>query len=159
MEKRTKILMGGLVILAVAVSSVAGGLWWLSLPVQQLSGTLYFNDSGESHGGFEMACQWNISLMVRGGMGVLLAAPEPDEIGNAALEKWSYTVTGFQMTPNLVVMALDGHPMQLSFVEDDTVWNQFDNQYITATPDFDPTIFPGFMNHYYVELRLVPVYA
>jgi hypothetical protein len=157
MEKRLKVIIGSLIILAVATSVVAGGLWWLTLPVQQVSGTLYFNDSGESHGGFEMACQWNISLTVRGGMGVLVATPEPDKIGNEALEKWSYTVTGFKMTPELAVMALDGDVLELPFVENDTVWNQFHNQYIVATPSLSPTIFPGFLSHYYVELRLFPL--
>ena len=66
---------------------------------------------------------------------------------------------GFWIELESCVMALDGHPLSLRWVENDTVWNQFHNQFITATPDLDPMVFPGFLNHYYVELRLAPAIA
>jgi hypothetical protein len=157
-----------LIILAVALSGITGGLLWLSWLSGRrwgCEGTLYFNDSGESHGGFEMAAQWNVTLsiiwdqMLRPphiGTGILVVTPDPHQLGNDALKKWIYTVNGFLIDGESCVMALDGHPLTLRWVDNDTIWNQFDNQFITTTPDLDPTVFPGFLGHYYVELRLAP---
>jgi hypothetical protein len=159
LKKPTKVTISAFIILAVAVSGVTGGLLWLSLPPWWCHGTLYFNDSGGSHGGFEMAAQWIVTLSIRGGIGVLVVAPDPNQLGNSALKKWIYTITGFEINFESCVMALNGRVLTLPLVENDTVWNQFDHQYTIATPNLDPEIFPGFLSHYYVELRLAPVYA
>ena len=154
LEKRTKTLVAGLTIAVVAFSGMAAGLAWLSLPVEQLVGTLYFNDSGEAHGGFEMAAQWDVKLAVRGGVGTLDVTSDPNQLSNGALKKWNYLVTGFRRTSDFIVMTLDGHLLQLPYVKNDTVWNRYDEAYILRTPDLDPTIFPGFLGTYYAELRL-----
>jgi len=154
LDRRTKILIAGVGVILVAAGATGGYLFLASLPLVQLKGTLYFNDSGEPFGGFEMACQWNVTLIVRGGSGVLVVTPEPDMLGNDALKKWTYTVTGFQISEESITMALDGHPVVLPFCEEDSTWNSYHNHYIATY--LDPSIFPGFSSHYYVELRLAP---
>ena len=111
-----------------------------------------------------MAAQWNVTLSViwdwsERGTGLLVVTPDPNQLGNDALKKWIYTVTGFHVNLASCVMALDGNVLTLPWVENETVWNQFHNQWIIATPDLNPAIFPGFLSHYYVELRLAPAYA
>ncbi len=131
-----------------------GILNYVSQPILTFTGSLYYNDSGESHGGFEGAMQWNVTMKVQAGNGLLIVTPEPGYLNNNRLQKWSYGITGLQITSDLIVMAIDGYFIALEFVENDTVWNSYDNHYIAYTPDLIPTIFPGFLHHYYVELRL-----
>ncbi|MFW9934787.1 MAG: hypothetical protein ACFFDU_04540 [Candidatus Thorarchaeota archaeon] len=158
MERRTKILVG-LVSIVVFITGLiaAGSLIYVNQPSLIMTGTLYFNDSGEHHGGFEMAMQWNVTLFLKENSGQLVVTPEPGYMCNDVLLKWSYSIVGFQISEQNITMAIDSHPVVLEFVENDTIWNRYHNQYISATPDLSPTIFPGFISHYYVEFRLAQV--
>ncbi|MFX1491868.1 MAG: hypothetical protein ACFFBU_06385, partial [Promethearchaeota archaeon] len=98
-----------------------------------------------------------VSLTVKADFGLLVVTPEPDFMANEMLLKWIYHIGEFQITEEQIVMDIDGHPAVLEFVENDTIWNRYHNHYISATPDLSPTIFPGFLNYYYVELRLTQV--
>ncbi|MFX0079034.1 MAG: hypothetical protein ACFE8O_07320 [Candidatus Hermodarchaeota archaeon] len=155
MERRPKLLVVSVFILIVTTSLVTAGTYiYVSQPDVILTGSLYFNDSGQHHGGWEATCQWNVSLTMKAGSGVLVVTPEPDLMNGELLLKWSYHINGFQKTEEQIVLAIDGHPVILEFVENDTIWNRYHYHYICATPELSPTIFPGLMSHYYAELRL-----
>ncbi len=155
MERRTKLLVVSAFIIILTTTIVAAGTFiYVNQPEFFLTGSLNFNDSGQHHGGWEATCQWNVSLTVKSGFGLLVVTPEPDLMNGEVLLKWSYYISGFQITEEQIVMAIDGHPVVLEFVENDTIWNRYHNHYICATPNLSPTIFPGLMSHYYVELRL-----
>jgi hypothetical protein len=155
MEKKTKLLVTVILVAVIATSLIAAGIInYVNQPSLTITGSLYFNDSGESHGGWEATMQWNVTLTVKAGFGLLVVTPEPGYLNNDRLQKWSYSISGFQVTDEYILMAIDGHPVVLEFVENDTVWNTYDNHYIGTPPDISPTIFPGFLSHYYVELRL-----
>ena len=158
MERKTKLLVGLASIVIFAISLVAAGTFiYVNQPDVTLTGSFYFNDSGDHHGGWEATCLWNASLTVKAGSGLLVITPEPDYMANDMLLKWIYHISGFQITEDQIVMAIDGHPVILEFVENDTIWNRYHDHYISATPDLSPTIFPGFISHYYVELRLAQI--
>jgi hypothetical protein len=158
MERRTKLLVGLVSIVIFTTSIITAGTFiYFYQPSITLAGSLNFNDSGQHHGGWEASCQWNVSLTVKSGLGLLVVTPEPDLMNGEVLLKWSYRISGFQITEEQIVMAIDGHPVILEFVENDTIWNRYHNHYISATPDLTPTIFPGLMSHYYVELRLAQI--
>jgi hypothetical protein len=155
MERKTKVIISVVIISLFATSLVVTGvIIYNNTPSLTLNGSLYFNDSGEHHGGFEMAMQWNITLVVKGIFGHFVVTPEPGYSCNDVLLKWSYAISGLQISEENITMAIDGHPVVLEFVENDTIWNRYDDHYISSTPDLSPTIFPGFLSHYYVELRL-----
>ncbi len=158
MERSIKALVGLTFILVFTTSLVAAGTFiYVNQPDIILTGSFYFNDSGEHHGGWEATCLWNVSLTVKADFGLLVVTPEPDFMANEMLLKWIYHIGEFQITEEQIVMDIDGHPAVLEFVENDTIWNRYHNHYISATPDLSPTIFPGFLNYYYVELRLTQV--
>ena len=155
MKKRTKELVGLALIAVFVICLVTTGTFiYVNQPDLILTGSLYFNDSGEHHGGFEMAMQWNITLFLRESSGHLLVTPEPGYSCNDVLLKFSYTIGAFKFSEQNISLSIDGHPVLLEFVVNDTIWNRYHNQYISSTPDFSPTIFPGFLSHFYVELRL-----
>lgn len=133
---------------------VIGIVTYVNQPILTLTGSLYFNDSGEHHGGFEAAMQWNVTLAVQAGLGQLVVTPEPDYMNNDQLLKWSYGISGFQITEEYIIMAIDFHFIVLQFVKNDIIWDTYHDHYISSTPNISPTIFPGFLSHYYVELRL-----
>jgi len=158
MERRTKLLVVLAFITIFTTSMIAAGIFiYVNQPDVILTGSLNFNDSGQHHGGWEATMNWNVSLTVKAGFGVLVVTPEPDFMNGEVLLKWSYYISGFQITEEQIVMAIDGHPVVLEFVENDTIWDMYHNHYICAKPDLEPTIFPGLMSHYYVELRLAQI--
>lgn len=158
MQRKSKLIVTVVLVAVVTTSILAVGLIsYMNQPSLILTGTLYFNDSGDHHGGFEMAMQWNITLFLKEDLGRLIVTPEPGYMCNDVLLKWSYSIVGFQMSEQNIVMAIDGHSVVLEFVENETIWNRYHNHYISATPDLSPTIFPGFLSHYYVELRLAQI--
>lgn len=128
-----------------------------------LRGSLFVSDAGRSHGGFEYNAEWNATLTVDGTSGTLKLALN---IGlGDALTKHEYSITEFEMEPNKISMRIDGQPLTLVWVENDTVWSHtYDGYYIAswggdAPPEemrgnISPQIFPGLADHYYVELRL-----
>ncbi len=152
-KKRLIVISVLIVIFTTSLISV-GIINYVNQPSLILTGSLYFNDSGVHHGGFEAAMQWNVTLNVKAGFGLLVVTPEPDYMNNDVLLKWSYSVMGFQVTEEQMIMTIEGHLVVLHFVENDTVWNTYDNHYICSTPNLSPSIFSGFLSHYYVELRL-----
>ncbi len=155
MQRRVKFILGMVFTIVIAGSLLAVFYsFQAAQPMVILSGSLYFNDSGESHGGFEAAMQWNVTLIAQAGNGWLIVTPEQGYMNNDVLKKWSYRIIGFQITDDMITMALDGHLIVLEFYETDATWDTYHNHYICTTPDLNPTIFLGFLGHYYVELRL-----
>jgi hypothetical protein len=158
MESRTKLLIGFTVIVIFITSLLAAGtFFFVNQPDINMIGSLNFNDSGEHHGGWEATCQWNVTLTVKSGSGLLIVTPEPDMMNGETLLKWIYHISEFQLTEERIVMAIDGHPVVLEFIENDTIWNMYHNHYICAKPDLSPTIFPGLLSYYYAELRLAQI--
>ena len=128
-----------------------------------LRGSLFVSDAGRSHGGFEYNAEWNATLTVDDTSGILKLALN---IGlGDALTKHEYSIAEFKMEPNRISMRIDGQPLTLVWVENDTIWSHtYDGYYIAswggdAPPEemrgtISPKIFPGLVDHYYVELRL-----
>jgi len=128
-----------------------------------LSGSLFVSDAGRSHGGFEYNAEWDAKLTVEGTtgtLGLVLHAGLGDP-----LEQHEYRVESFSMDSSTVNMIIEGHPLVLVWVEDDVVWDHaYDRHYIASwgsdAPREEirgvimPTIFPGLVETYYVELRL-----
>lgn len=124
---------------------------------------MFISDAGRSHGGFEYTAGYDASMTVRGKTGKLelrLAIGLGD-----ALEKHAYGITGFAMNGQRITCVIDGQPLVLVWVEEDTVWDhEFDNYYIAswggdAPPEeirgqISTWTFPGLTDRYYVELRL-----
>jgi len=128
-----------------------------------LHGSLFVSDAGRSHGGFEYNAEWNATLTIDGAAGSLklVLSTGLDD----ALTKHEYSITEFKMDPNKISMKIDGQPLTLVWVENDTVWSHtYDGYYIAswggdAPPEemrgnISPQIFPDLADHYYVELRL-----
>jgi hypothetical protein len=128
-----------------------------------LGGSLFVSDAGRSHGGFEYNAERDATLTVDGTSGTLKLVLN---IGlGDALTKHEYSITEFKMEPNKTRMRIDGQPLTLVWVENDTIWSHTYDGYYTASwggdappeeirGNISPQIFPGLADHYYVELRL-----
>ena len=124
-------------------------------------GSLYMNDCGQPHGGFEYAADYYANLSVHDCLGTLHF-----EIGlglgdhllqhdfSVELLRYSYEEMSFLMDGNLVVMER---------IENDTIWDTWHGYYIASHESdlpnrssigvISPDYFPGLPSHYYVELR------
>ena len=79
MERRTKLLVVLAFIAIFSTTIFAAGIFiYVNQPDVILTGSLNFNDSGLHHGGWEATMNWNVSLTVKAGFGVLVVTPEPD---------------------------------------------------------------------------------
>ncbi len=125
-------------------------------------GSLYVNDCGEPRCGFEYAASYYANLTLSNGRGMLIFELE---IGlGDTLEKHEYVAVLRDYTQQKMVLLIDDNEVILERVKNDTVWNKWHNYYIasygTNMPENDrigkikPEIFPGLMNHYYIEIRL-----
>jgi len=128
-----------------------------------MHGSLFVSDAGRSHGGFEYNAEWNATLTMKGRAGVLRLVLHIG-IGDA-LEKHDYTVTDFVKDSSKISMKIEGQLVVLIWQETETVWNHAYDRYYVASWGSDspleeirgtisPLIFPGLVEHYYVELRL-----
>jgi hypothetical protein len=139
-------------------------------PIRTFTGSLFVSDAGQSHGGFEYNAEWAVDLIVVGDSGTLRLALKTG-LGDA-LTKHEYTITEFRhddptLCERLISFRLNGKPVKLVWVVNDTVWNgQFSNYYIaswgTEAPASEirgiikPTYFTGLADFWYVELRIKP---
>jgi hypothetical protein len=167
-----------LVILAlglVALATVAFAL--LSPPpfghreepeTRTFAGSMFVSDAGQSHGGFEYNAEWTANLTVVGDTGMLRLTLKTG-LGDA-LTKHEYAVTEFKkddptLSWRLISFSLNGNPVKLVLIGNDTIWNgQFSNYYIASwgaeAPGEEirglikPTYFDGLADFWYVELRL-----
>lgn len=125
-------------------------------------GSLYINDCGEPRCGFEYAASYYANLSLSNGKGELVFELE---IGlGDTLEKHEYITTLINYTQQKMRLLIDGKEITLERIENDTVWNKWHNYYIASfginMPENDrigkikPEIFPGLIDHYYVEIRL-----
>jgi hypothetical protein len=125
-------------------------------------GSFYVNDCGEPRGGFEYAAGYYANLTLSEGRGKLIFELE---IGlGDTLEKHEYIAVLRQYTQQEMRLSIDGKQIRLDRVENDTMWNKWHNYYIASfginMPESDrigeikPGIFPGLLDHYYVEIRL-----
>ncbi len=143
---------------AIYVSSAGGGK-----NETRLAGSLFISDAGQSHGGFEYAASYNVSLSVKDGRGTMTAVLDVG-LGDT-LTKHEYAVSDFQMTSGAVRMNVDGQAVVLPWTSDDKVWNgTYDNRYIASWGStspaeeirgtINPSVFLGVPSSYYVELRI-----
>jgi hypothetical protein len=126
-------------------------------------GTFFVSDAGRSHGGFEFSAEYRTNFNVKNGKGTLTFTLE---IGlDDPLKKHTYRITDFLIKTHKVLMKIANHPVELVLVKRDKVWNhQFDNNYIAAwgsdapkneiKGSISPSIFPGLVEFWYVELRI-----
>jgi hypothetical protein len=126
-------------------------------------GTFFVSDAGQSHGGFEFTAEYKTEFNVQKGKGtltfsLLIGLDDP-------LTKHTYRVTDLQIRPHRITMSIDGNPVEFILVKNDKIWNhQFDNNYIASwgsdapkreiKGSISPTIFPGLVDFWYVELRI-----
>jgi hypothetical protein len=132
-------------------------------PTQEYRGSFHANDSGESHGGFEWAGEYDAALTVQDHRGELVLVFSRG-LGDP-LKIHSLSITAFSQTNAELKFMIDGRDALLHFVEKDTIWNeQYDKRYIANNSTkvaeqigklpIEP--FTGFRPHYYIELRLAP---
>lgn len=126
-------------------------------------GTFFVSDAGRSHGGFEFNAEYKTKFDVKNGRGTLTFTLD---IGlDDPLKKHDYRITDFLIKPHKVLMKIDNRPVELVLVKKDKIWNhQYDNNYIAAWGSdapkneikgaISPTIFPGLVGFWYVELRI-----
>lgn len=128
-----------------------------------MRGSLFVSDAGQSHGGFEYTASYNLTIHAQGHQGTLTANLSLG-LGDT-LTKHQFSVTDLEIAQDKVTMKLDGQTVELLWTSSDTVWNhQFDNYYIAswgpAAPSEElkgsvsPSIFAGVPLTYYVEIRL-----
>ena len=127
-------------------------------------GTFFVSDAGRSHGGFEFAADYKTKFNVTNGEGIMKITLDTG-IGDP-LEKHVYSITNLKIFPQkIITMNIDNHPVKLVFVKNDTIWNgQFNNNYIASWGSdapkeeikgiISPSIFPGLVDFWYVELRI-----
>jgi hypothetical protein len=131
--------------------------------VQVFNGSFFVSDAGQSHGGFEYVAVWNATLTVNGPFGEL-SLIFAEGLGDV-LTKHEYLVSEFVYNQSTLSMKVDGKPLTLVWTPVDAIWNhEFDNYYIASwggdapaeeiRGTISPTIFPGLVEFYYVELRL-----
>jgi len=128
-----------------------------------LNGTLYASDAGNAGEGFEYAATWYAELAVEGTTGTIsfeLVFGQADR-----MTKFDYNVTNFTMDSDWVAMKIDGNPVELEWVSQETVWGgEYDDYYIASNVGNVPQdelrgnittdVFQGFASNFYVELRL-----
>ena len=131
---------------------------------QVMMGTMFVSDAGRSHGGFEYTASWNATLSLKLGNQGSLQLVLNLGLGDALTEH-NFTVTDFSRNSTTASMNIDGRPVTMRWVTNDSVWNQtYDRYYIAswgsdAPPNeiigrISPTIFPGLNSFWYIELRL-----
>jgi hypothetical protein len=126
-------------------------------------GTFFVSDAGQSHGGFEFNAEYSAEFNVQNGKGTLtftlvIGLDDP-------LTRHTYSITDLQIKPRRIIMNIDDKPLEFILVKNDKVWNhQFDNNYIAAwgsdapkrefKGSISPSLFPGLVDFWYVELRI-----
>lgn len=125
-------------------------------------GSFYINDCGQPHGGFEYCGCFYASLFLEDSIGTLtleltLGLGDP-------LLKHEYSMELIEYSVDSIEFLIEGEPLVLEWVENDTVWNKWHNHYIASfiydVPErggigtIHPDMFPGLVSWYYVELRL-----
>jgi len=167
LEDNRKAVVLTIILATIVIAFIAVSFTNLFSPpnklAKELRGSFFVSDAGRSHGGFEYNAEWDATLSLVGGDGVLTLELNVG-LGDA-LKRHKYNVTDYSIDSKKISMKIDGKEVVLELVEKDKVWNgQFDNYYIAswgsdAPPEeiigkISPTIFPGLELHYYVELRL-----
>lgn len=126
-------------------------------------GTFYINDCGRPKGGFEYAGTYSANLTLDNGRGTLEIRLERG-LGDP-LDRHVWNVTLLEYTNEAMHLDMDGHILQLQWVDNDPIWNgQYDGTYTALwgpeMTEYEPVghirtdWFPGTVTHYYVELRL-----
>ncbi len=127
------------------------------------NGTFYINDCGRPKGGFEYAGTYYANLSLEEGTGTLEIALK---IGlGDPLDRHLWNVTLLEYSNGTMRLYMDGHRLEMRWVDNDTIWNgQYDGNYTALwgpwMEEYEPVghirtdWFPGTVSHYYVELRL-----
>ena len=126
-------------------------------------GVFYINDCGEPKGGWEYTQPYYANLTINNGIGKLNINVIPGGMGNK-LTKHNFSVVLKKYTDDEMILLIGGKKVILEWVEHDDVWDKWHNHYIASfgismndnetIGKIKPNVFPGIMEHYYVELRL-----
>lgn len=126
-------------------------------------GSFYTNDSGEPKGGWEYTQEYYANLTIDKGIGRLVLEVKPG-LGDY-LKKHEFFIILNEVNSEEMELLISGQKVVLEWVENDEVWgNKWDDHYIASfgvnmqedeiLGNIKPGLFPGLMDHYYVELRL-----
>ncbi len=126
-------------------------------------GSFYINDCGRPKGGFEYAGSYYANLTLDNGTGTLEIALERG-LGDP-LDRHLWNVTLLAYTDEAMQLDMDGHRLEMTWVDNDSIWNgQYDGTYTALwgpeMSEYEPVghirtdWFPGTVSHYYVELHL-----
>jgi len=133
--------------------------------------SFYCNDCGEPHGGFEYCGSFYANITLDNSVGELILELKIG-IGDP-LQKHVYNLEFIKgIKKDRIEFLLEGEPLVLEWVEEDLVWNKWDNHYIASysvgLPPEDggrdgfgiihPDMFPGLVSWYYVELRIPEIF-
>lgn len=143
--------------------------------IAEFTGSMMASDAGVSKGGFEWTASydahWRISTESREGvlnisLDIGLGTQFPDEANSVELQ-----VNDFHFNGTAVTFTCWGGIeekiffVRMDFVENDTIWDSQYNNHYMAIQSLDPTeirglidpcTIPGFIDWFYVELRMSP---
>jgi hypothetical protein len=134
------------------------------------AGSLYINDAGMSHGGFEYAAEYSVTVSqgcngtVEEGHIAALDLALVRGLGDALQVHHLELLLGSSTNVNEILLSGGGVEIRLVRQVEDLVWNHsWDGYYVASWGAYAPqgeirgTISPGIFglpDHYYVELRL-----
>jgi len=132
-------------------------------------GSMYASDAGISHGGFEWTASYNThwSISRKSSNGVLnitldegLGSLFPNGVNSIEI-----SLVDFFFNGSAISFWIQNNQVILNFVEYDTIWDgTYNSQYIAIQSlnsseicgSINPLLVPGFIEWFYVELRLHP---
>ncbi|MFX1424707.1 MAG: hypothetical protein ACFFB2_20490 [Promethearchaeota archaeon] len=132
-------------------------------------GSMFSSDAGISHGGFEWTAsytaRWSISKKFFNGILNLTLDKGLGSHFNNGVNSVEIPITDFFFNGSAISFINQDFQVILDFVEYDTIWGgTYNNQYIAIQSlnsseicgSIDPLMVPGFIEWFYIELRLHP---
>jgi hypothetical protein len=162
---------GKVVVILVLIAAAAGPLTvyvYLNLIPHtidsiHMKGSLLVNAPSHTEGGSGFPVTYNASLSVRSGSGSLNLTLSGG-VRDILLEH-RYTVSNLIANETTVSMLLNGNPVTLILIANDSSGGQFSGSYVASNGpngqkgSISPSFFGGLGSQYNVQLQLIPVAA
>ena len=142
---------------------------WMYLPrpngekLFRFTGVMIVSDAGQPVGGFEWVGQYNISIEYSGGDGELIIKLNRG-LGDP-LQKHRFKILDIEYSGDDVKIRLENGMLILKYINIDSIWSIYNGTYTAIYSPNDTSysvgyislnIFPGFLEHYYIEIHLKP---